>query len=66
MEVKVFEELDVLVAELSKEDPDETLVRRKMYKLGIGYCSDPVERLNRVLLALHPLSEQEYPSGKSR
>lgn len=64
METEVFEELEGLVEELSKNRPDETLIRRKMYKLGIGYCSDPVERLNRVLLALHG-SEQENEWQKS-
>ncbi len=66
METKVFEELGGLVEELSKERPDETLIRRKMYNLGIGYCSDPVERLNRVLLALQGSEhEQEIEWQKS-
>jgi len=65
MEPEVFQELDVLVEELSKKRPDETLIRRKMYKLGIGYCTDPVERLNRVLLAIHGDDEQENKWHKS-
>lgn len=36
----------------------EDLIKIKMEELGLIYCTDEIERLNHVLLALHPLSEE--------
>lgn len=36
----------------------ESDIKIEMEKLGLIYCTDEIERLNRVLLALHPISEQ--------
>ena len=47
-------QLEGLVEELLKESPEEVLIRTKMETLGIQYSEDPVERINRVLCALHP------------
>jgi len=47
-------ELDLLVDELMKDQPDEKLVRQLMIKIGVPYSKDPIERVNRVLLKMHP------------
>ena len=47
-------ELDLLVDELMKDQPDEKLVRQLMLKVGVPYSKDPIERVNRVLLKMHP------------
>jgi hypothetical protein len=46
--------LEALVEELLKESPRETTIEKKMNDLEIPYSNDPVERINRVLEALHP------------
>ncbi len=33
-------------------------IKQEMDSLGLIYCDDEIERLNHVLLALHPLSEK--------
>lgn len=33
-------------------------IKEKMEALGLVYTKDEIERLNRVLLALHPISEK--------
>lgn len=53
-------ELDLLVDELMKDQPDEKLVRQLMLRVGVPYSKDPIERVNRVLLKMHPpLPEDE-------
>ncbi len=47
-------ELDLLVDELMKDQPDEKLVRQLMLNVGVPYSKDPIERVNRVLLKMHP------------
>lgn len=47
-------QLETLVEELLKEDPAEEKIRKQMSELQIAYTTDPVERINRVLAALHP------------
>jgi hypothetical protein len=37
---------------------DESQIKHEMESLGLVYCTDEIERLNRVLLALHPLCEE--------
>jgi hypothetical protein len=51
---KYVEQLESLVEELLKDSPEEQKVKAKMQNLGIDYTTDPVERINRVLQALHP------------
>jgi hypothetical protein len=46
--------LESLVEELLKEAPSEEVIKTKMSALNIVYTDDPVERINRVLAALHP------------
>lgn len=53
-------QLEGLVEELLKEEPEEQLVKTKMSLLGLEYTADPVERINRVLLALHPDSGIDF------
>jgi hypothetical protein len=48
------QDLDQLVDELMKDQPDEKRVKALMLKLGVPYSRDPVERINRVLLKMHP------------
>ena len=48
------EQLEVLVEELLKDHPAETIIEKQMLALEIPYTEDPVERINRVLEALHP------------
>ena len=48
------QQLELLVEELLNDDAKETSIKAKMVALGIEYCDDPVERINRVLKALHP------------
>lgn len=47
-------ELDHLVDELMKDQPDEKLIRQLMLKVGVPYSKDPIERVNRVLMKMHP------------
>jgi hypothetical protein len=46
--------LEALVEELLNDTPVEQVIEKKMKELAIDYTSDPVERINRVLSALHP------------
>jgi hypothetical protein len=59
-----IEELDVLVDELMKDQPNENLVQSLMIKLKLPYSTDPIERINKVLLKMHPPIE-EVSQGKS-
>lgn len=53
-------QINILVDELTKERPNLHLVKTSMEQLGLKYTDDPVERLNIVLMALHPqIIEQE-------
>ncbi len=47
-------DLDKLVDEMMRDKPDEKLVRQLMTKIGVPYSKDPAERINRVLLKMHP------------
>lgn len=45
--------LEVLVEELLKDDPKESLVQECMLKAEIPDSQDPIDRINKVLMALH-------------
>ncbi len=45
--------LEKLVDELIKDEPQEDVIQAMMAETGIPYCEDPVDRINRVLRALH-------------
>lgn len=45
--------LETLVEELLKAAPEEKVVRSCMNKAGIPDSKDPIDRINKVLLALH-------------
>ena len=47
-------QLEQLVEELLRDNPTEPLIEKQMKELDIPYTDDPVERINRVLEALHP------------
>jgi len=47
-------QLEALVEELLKDNPTEPLIEKQMKALDIPYTEDQVERINRVLEALHP------------
>lgn len=48
-----LEILETLVDELLKEQPEEKVVSRCMKTAGIPDSQDPIDRINKVLLALH-------------
>jgi hypothetical protein len=54
------DKLESLVEELLKDSPTEGEVEKKMQELSIPYTSDPVERINRVLEALHPYQTLDF------
>ena len=45
--------LETLVEELLKEAPEEKVVRTCMNAAGIPDSKDPIDRINKVLHALH-------------
>lgn len=45
--------LEELVDELLKESPKEEIVRSRMNAVGIPDTKDPIDRINKVLTALH-------------
>lgn len=45
--------LETLVEELLKDAPKESVVRDCMSAAGIPDTKDPIDRINKVLLALH-------------
>jgi len=45
--------LEELVEELLKDTPVESVVEKCMNKAGIPDSKDPIDRINKVLLALH-------------
>ena len=52
--------LELLVEELLKDHPSEESIKNKMTELELNYTEDPVERINRVLEALHPFGALEF------
>ena len=61
-----IEILEMLVEELIKPTPDDRLVREYMSQVGLTYSDDPVERINRVLQALHPSEQKEVNNGEKQ
>ncbi len=47
-----IDQLENLVDELVKQEPQEERIKTYMRQAGLGYISDPIERLNTVLQAL--------------
>jgi hypothetical protein len=45
--------LEVLVEELLKDEPKESIVEKCMVQAGIPDSKDPIDRINKVLVALH-------------
>lgn len=45
--------LEELVEELLRDEPRETIVEKCMSQAGIPDSKDPIDRINKVLLALH-------------
>lgn len=45
--------LEELVDELLKDRPEESVVSERMAAAGIPDSKDPIDRINKVLLALH-------------
>lgn len=45
--------LETLVEELLKDSPEEKVVQNCMSAAGIHDSKDPIDRINKVLLALH-------------
>ncbi len=45
--------LEVLVDELMKDEPSETVVSKCMNAVGLKDNKDPIDRINQVLKALH-------------
>ena len=45
--------LEVLVEELLKDDPLESVVQKCMSDVGMLDSKDPIDRINKVLMALH-------------
>ncbi len=48
-----IQSLEILVDELIKDAPREDIVKEQMQLIGLEYQTDPLERLNSVLQALH-------------
>lgn len=59
IEVRVSK-LESLVDDLLKSEPCEESIEKKMENLDIKYTSDPIERINRVLAALHPYQVMDF------
>jgi hypothetical protein len=45
--------LEILVEELLKDEPEEALVQKCMIQAEIPDSKDPIDRINKVLMALH-------------
>lgn len=45
--------LEILVDELMKDAPAETVVSKCMSECGLEDSKDPIDRINKVLMALH-------------
>ena len=52
--------LEALVEEMLKDNPIEDRIQTQMKELEIEYSADPVERINRVLEALHPYETLDF------
>lgn len=48
-----LEDLESLVEELIKKDPNDEWINRQMQRAGLKVTNDPIERINQVLTALH-------------
>jgi hypothetical protein len=53
-------QLEGLVEELLKDSPSEEKIKKQMTELELEYTDDPVERINRVLEALHPYQTLDF------
>jgi len=53
--------LEVLVDELVSDKSSEKRIQDLMEKVGLEFTTDPIERMNRVLLRLHEGREQVRP-----
>ena len=53
METAKLQILEVLVEELLKDEPEELLVQKCMSEAGLHDSKDPIDRINKVLLALN-------------
>ncbi len=53
MEIGKLKVLETLVDELLKAQPEEKIVKKCMTAAGIEDSQDPIDRINKVLLALH-------------
>lgn len=51
--VEKLQILETLVEELLKDDPEEKIVTSCMTQAGIPDSKDPIDRINKVLMALH-------------
>jgi hypothetical protein len=45
--------LEVLAEELLKDEPQEGLVQKCFTEVGLPDNKDPIDRINKVLMALH-------------
>ncbi len=45
--------LEILVDELMKDEPTESVVTQCMAAVGLQDTRDPISRINQVLMALH-------------
>ena len=67
LDPKAFEQrvnqLEALVEELLRETPAETTIEKQMKDLEIPYTTDPVDRINRVLEAMHPYQTLDFIEG---
>ena len=46
-------DLEVLIEELTKSQPDQDRVKSLMLKQGIPYSQDPFQQMNQVLLVMN-------------
>ena len=58
--VERIQKLEALVEELLRDDPVPERIEAQMKELEINYTDDPVERINRVLAALHPYETLDF------
>jgi hypothetical protein len=54
LSIEKRDQINKLVDELTKDKPNLQVVKSSMENLGLKYTEDPVERLNTVLMSLHP------------
>lgn len=53
MEPEKLKALENLAEELLKDDPEESIVAKYLTAAGIDDPKDPIERINKVLMALN-------------